>query len=161
MTLYLGDIHALVRSFGLVEDGHCYMGKLDAKKEKSIGVYNLKRASPYRTAIGGRENRSYGVKQVSILVHWDRSPRDTEKAASALFERLEGVRDVNVNGKRILFTTILTGEPVDVGTDDGGIYEMVIEARFYYERGGEDGEDESDDGPAKVRGGPDGGLPVL
>lgn len=134
MTLYLEDIQALVKSFGLVEDGHCYIGKLNAKKEESIGVYNLKRASPYGTAIGGRENRSYGVKQVSLLVHWDRSPRDTERAASELFERLEGVRDVTVNGKRILFTTMLTGEPVDVGTDEAGIYEMVIETAFYHER---------------------------
>lgn len=34
MTLCLEDVHALVRSFGLVEDGHCYMGKLDAKREE-------------------------------------------------------------------------------------------------------------------------------
>ncbi len=134
MTLYLEDIHALVKSFGLVEDGHCYMGKLDAKKEKSIGIYNLKRASPYKTAIGGKQEQSYGVKQVSLLIHWDKSPRDTEKAAVALFERLEDVRDVTVNGKRILFTMMLTGEPVDVGADDAGIYEMVIETAFYHER---------------------------
>ena len=134
MTLYLEDVHALIKSFGLVEEGHCYMGKLDAKKEKSIGIYNLKRASPYGTAIGGRQERSYDVKQVSFLVHWDRSLRDTEKAAVALFDKLEDVRDVTVNGKRILFTMMLTGEPVDVGTDDAGIYEMVIETAFYHER---------------------------
>ena len=46
MTLYLEDIHALVKSFGLVEDGHCYMGKMDAKQQKSIGVYHLMRNSP-------------------------------------------------------------------------------------------------------------------
>ena len=139
MTLYLEDVHALVKSFGLVEDGHCYMGKLDAKREKSIGIYNLKRASPYETAIGGRQEHSYDVKHVSFLIHWGRSPRDTERAAVALFERLEDVKDVTVNGKRILFTMMLTGEPVDVGTDDAGIYEMVIEAGFYYERGERDG----------------------
>lgn len=25
-------------------------------------------------------------------------------------------------------------EPIDVGTDDKGIYEQVIEVKFYYER---------------------------
>lgn len=85
------------------------------QKEKSIGVYNLKRAAPYGTAIGGRQEHSYGVKHVSVLVHWDRSLRGTERAAAALFGELENVRDVIVNGKRILFTMMLTGEPVDVG----------------------------------------------
>lgn len=138
MTLYLEDVHALVKSFGLVEDGHCYMGKLDAKKENSIGVYNLKRASPYRAAIGGKERQSYGVKQASFLVHWNKSPRDVERAATELFRRLEGVRNATVNGKRVLFAAMLTDGPVDVGTDDAGVYEMAIEAEFYYERGEDD-----------------------
>lgn len=29
---------------------------------------------------------------------------------------------------------LLTPEPVDVGTDDKGVYEQVIEVKFYYER---------------------------
>lgn len=135
MTLHLEDVHALVKSFGLVEDGRCYMGKLDAKMERSVGVYNLNRVSPYRTAIGGEKNRSYGVKRVSFLVHWDKSPRNAEKAALELFTRLEGTRNAVVNGKKILFAAMLTDAPVDVGTDDEGIYEMVIETEFYYERG--------------------------
>lgn len=55
------------------------------------------------------------MKHVSFLVYWDRSLRDTERAAAALFGELENVRDVIVDGKRNLFTIMLTGEPVDVG----------------------------------------------
>ncbi len=135
MTLYLNDIHALTKSFGLVEDGHCYMGKLDGKKEKSIGVYNIKRNIPYKTALGGDENQSYRTKQASFLVHWNKSPSETEQAAEALFERLKGVRNVTINEKKILFAMMMVDEPVDVGTDDAGIYEMVIEVQFYYEKG--------------------------
>ena len=134
MTLYLEDVHVLVKSFGLVEDGHCYMGKLDAKQQKSIGVYHLKRSSPHQTAIGGEKNRSYGIKQISFLVHWNRSPGETEKAAVELSGHLKNIKNVTVNGKKVLFAMMRTAEPIDVGTDDAGIYEMVIEAEFYYER---------------------------
>ena len=46
---------------------------------------------------------------------------------------LKDLRCVTVNGKKILFTDMQMEEPVDVGTDDNGIYEMVIEADIYYE----------------------------
>ncbi len=136
MTLYLEDIHALVKSSGLVEEGHCYMGKLDAKRERSVGVYHLKRSGPYKTAIGGEKEQSYGIKRISFLVHWDRSPGNTEKAAAQLSGWLKDIKNVTVNGKRVLFTLMLTDEPIDVGTDGAGIYEMVIETEFYYEKGG-------------------------
>lgn len=132
--LYLEDAHALVKTFGLVEEGHCYMGKIDAKKDKSIGVYNLNGGAGNNPAIGGDDLRSYAVKRASILVHWNRSPRDTEKAALDLYWRLRAVRDVTINEKKIKFIKVLSPEPVDVGTDEAGIYERVIETEIYYER---------------------------
>ena len=47
---------------------------------------------------------------------------------------LKNIKNVTVNGKKVLFAMMRTAEPIDVGTDDAGIYEMVIEAEFYYER---------------------------
>lgn len=134
MSLYLEDVLDFIESFDLVEEGHIYMGKLDAKKEKSIGIYHLKQNGGYKSAIGGMENRSYATKSISFLVHWNKSPRDTENAAIALFERLEGVRDAIVNDNKIYFIRPLTNEPVDVGTDEAGIYEMVIETEFFYKK---------------------------
>ena len=114
---------------------HVYMGKLDAKKEKSIGVYNSKHEHPYKTAIGGPELESYGTKYVTLLVHWNKSPRDTEKAANDLFDTIRQAREVTVNNMLIKFIQPLTDDPVDVSTDDAGIYEMVIEAAVIYRKG--------------------------
>lgn len=135
--LMLEDVRDLVSSLGLTEDHKVYMGKLDAKQDQSIGVYNLKRSAPYTVAIGGKDKESYGTKQVSILIHWNRSMWDTEAVSAALFEKLAAMREVRINEKQIKFIHPLVDQPVDVGTDDNGIYEMVIEIELIYERKGD------------------------
>lgn len=110
-----------------------YMGKLPDKEDKSVGVYNSKHQYPYRTTLGGPSLEGYGEKYVTVLVHWNKSPRDTERTATELFEKLRTARDVNVNDETIKFFQPLY--PVqDVGTDDAGIYEMVIEGTFIFEK---------------------------
>jgi len=128
----LVDVRDYIKSLKLSE--YTYMGKLDSKKDESIGVYHSKRESPYKTAIGGPSLQSYGIKSVSFLVHWNKSPRDTEKAAKVLFEALRDTREVKINETTIKFIQLLNEEPVDVSTDDDGIYEMVIEVAIIYER---------------------------
>lgn len=132
--LTLVDVASCLAALGVAGREHIYCGKMQDKKEKCIGVYNLKRSQGKRETIGGDANSSYRVKRVSCLVHWNKSIEHTEKAADALFETMKGIREYEVNDKTILFTKMLTDEPVDVGTDENGIYEMVVEAEFYYER---------------------------
>ncbi len=134
MTLTLVDVAAHLATLNIVDREHIYCGKMQDKKEQCIGVYNLSRSQAKRETIGGDANSSYWVKTVSFLVHWDKSTEKTELAADSLYEAVRDIRDVTVNGKRILFTRMITDNPVDVGTDDNGIYEMVVEADFYYER---------------------------
>ena len=128
----LSDVKDFIESLGLAE--HVYMGKLDTKKEKAIGVYNSKHMHDYQTAIGGPALKSYGAKYVSFLVHWNRSPRETEDAAIRLFKALEAARETQKNGVTIKFIQLLVNEPVDVGTDDAGVYEMVLEAAVIYQK---------------------------
>lgn len=130
--MMLSDVRDYVDSLGLSK--HVYMGKLDAKQEESIGVYNSKHSHAYKTAIGGPQMESYGTKYVTFLVHWNKSPRDTEKAAKELFEVLIATREVTANDAVIKFIQPLY-ELQDVGTDDAGIYEMVIEAAVVYGKG--------------------------
>ena len=84
--MMLSDVRDYVESLGISEN--VYMGKLPDKPEKSIGVYNSKHQRAYHTAIGGPHLEGYGEKPVTILVHWNRSPRHTEKAATELFEKV-------------------------------------------------------------------------
>lgn len=110
-----------------------YIGKLDAKQEKSLGVYQRGRQEP-RMPLGGLENKKYEKKQISLLLHWNKNARQTEEAAFSLFKKLDGLTDFEIGATHVYYLQLLNGEPVDVGTDDAGIYERVIEFDLFYER---------------------------
>lgn len=129
--MMLEDVRDYIASLNVAD--HVYMGKLPDKEEKSIGVYNSKHQHAYHTAFGGPSLEGYGEKYVTILMHWNKSPRDTEKTATELFDKLRAMRDATINNATIKFFQPFY--PVqDVGTDDAGIYEMVIEGAFIFEK---------------------------
>ena len=132
--LYLSDIRDFIGTMGITDDEKVYSGKMPDKNFKSIGVYNLKRSRPPNIPVGGLKNSSYGVRSVSLLCHWNKSQRETERAAQRLWNELYSTRNSVINGNRILFVMLLLDEPVSVDTDENGIYEYVIECDFYYER---------------------------
>ena len=133
MMLGIGDVRDYIAGLGIADNNNVYCGKLDNKKDKSIGVYNLNRQRPPQTAVGGLNNSSYRIKPVSILVHWNTSVRDTEKAAEQLYNMLRDTNNKLINDTKLLFTKMQVDGPVDVGTDNG-IFDSVIELDIYYER---------------------------
>ncbi|PWV97439.1 hypothetical protein DFQ01_12183 [Paenibacillus cellulosilyticus] len=109
-----------------------YIGKLDGKKPECIGLYGLPGGSP-NIAIGGLPNTSYTSKLVSILVHWGRNADTAERKAQEVYDALFG-QQPTIGDKRVIMFKMSTPEPVNVGTDDEGIYEYVIEMTIFYER---------------------------
>ncbi len=133
--LLLSDVRDWIKGLGTGE--YFYAGKLDNKKEKSIGVYSRKENGKLHMAIGGLNNTSYDVKKISVLVHWNRNAVQTEEAALSLFEKLRAQTDFEIGQMHVQYLQLLMPEPQDVGTDDGGVYERVIWFDLYYERTGE------------------------
>ena len=86
-------------------------------------------------AIGGPQLESYGTKYVTLLVHWNKSQRETEKAGKALFEAVRATRNATVNHETIKFV-LPVYDLQDIGVDDSGIYEMVIELAVIFEKKG-------------------------
>lgn len=126
----LANIRDYLKSFDLFE--HYYIGKLDNKQDKSLGVYSLKHNEPPVTAIGTQS--TYDIIGVSLLIHWNNNADETEITARQLFEYLRTVKKLRINNTQVYMIQLLMPEPVDVGTDDKGIYERVIEMKIYYER---------------------------
>ena len=126
----LANIRDFLKRFDLFE--HYYIGKLDNKQDKSLGVYSLKRNEPPVTAIGTQS--TYDIIGVSLLIHWNNNADETEITARQLFEYLRTVKKLRINNTQVYMIQLLMPEPVDVGTDDKGIYERVIEMKIYYER---------------------------
>lgn len=130
----LEDVRDYAAALEIVEDEHCYCGKMEDKKDKSIGVYSLKNKLPNHISLGGMKNASYGVKGISFLIHWNKIPGESERAATALQEALISCKEQQINGHTIKFIDVVYNEPIPVDTDENGIYEYVIECLFYYER---------------------------
>lgn len=132
--LSLKDIRQYISSLNIATDDNVYMGKLDDKKQKSIGVYSRPASGSPNIAIGGLEYTTYDTKPVSLLVHWSKSKDETEMAAYDLFEKLRNVTSLTIGDTSINCLRLMVPEPQDVGTDDGGVYEYVIWLDFVYQR---------------------------
>ena len=113
---------------------HYYCGILNDKKDKSFGVYQLKDNRARDISIGGYDTTKTGTKGISILVHWSKSTRDTENVAARLYDDLAASVSPIVGDRKVNYIKLLHDEPIDVGTDDNGICERVIEFIIYYER---------------------------
>lgn len=131
--LGLADIRDWFKSLNNKAENY-YIGKLDNKKDKSIGVYQSKSNIAPRICLGGRQNSSYEVKKATILIHWNLNARETEEFSYKLYEELLNKNNVVINNYKIKIIRLITNEPIDVGTDEKGIYERVIDIEFYYER---------------------------
>lgn len=119
---------------GYIIADHIYIGKLDNKKEKSIGVYQLQTSNPPNIAIGGLGNTKVFEKPVSILIHWNKNAKETELKALELYYKLLNSRNFTINDNKVNYIQLLEPEPVDVGSDDSNVYERVIRAIFYYKK---------------------------
>ena len=65
----------------------------------------------------------------------NKNAKETEQAARSLFAALRSTENqFTINATPVYILTLLTPEPVDIGTDDNGVYEWVIEFEIYYER---------------------------
>lgn len=128
--IYLSDIRDWLKT--LISADYYYIGKLDGKKDRSIGVYQRKNPAPPIIAIG--QPSSYEIKPISILIHWNKNANETEQTSCELYRQLRAVSSLTLNNTHVYFIALFQSEPVDVGTDDNGIYERVIEFDVYYER---------------------------
>ena len=126
MMLQLTEIRQWIASLGIAEDQHVYMGKLDNKQQKSIGVYGRSGSGSPDIALGGLECTTYDTKRLSLLVHWTTRKAESEVAAYELFEKLRNVSSLDIGDTHINYLRLMVPEPQDVGTDDGGVYEYVI-----------------------------------
>lgn len=132
--LKIADIRAWIASLGIAADNRVYIGKLDNKQQKSIGVYGRSGSGPPNIALGGLEYTTYDTKSVSLLVHWNSDKEESEAAAYDLFEKIRNLSSLDIGDTHIHCIRLMVPEPQDVGTDDGGVFEYVIWLDFIYQR---------------------------
>lgn len=124
---------ANVRDFlkTIINAEHFYIGRLDNKQDKSVGVYTLKTGGEPLRGVG--TELSYDVIAVSLLIHWNNNANETEVCARTLYNKLRTIKNVTINNSKVYLIQLLTPEPIDVGTDNE-VYERVIEMKIFFER---------------------------
>ena len=127
------EVLAYVKTLSVKPD-HYYCGMLNSKKDKSFGIYQLKDSRSRDIALGGMTNTKTATKGISILVHWTQSTRETEDIAAALYDALATAQNIVIGGQQVDYIQLLHNEPIDVGADENGICERVIEFILHYER---------------------------
>lgn len=129
----LSDVRDWLKTISSAE--HFYIGKLDRKQDKSLGVYSRSSTgTPPVTSLGGPDSTKTAVKQVSLLLHWNNNAKETETAAQELFDTLRAAENIQIGGRKVDYLRLMVPEPVDVGTDENGVYERVIWMDIYHER---------------------------
>ena len=114
-----------------ISDADLYMGKLPNKDEKNIGLYPTEGGQRIE-AFGGESTYTY--VPFKLLVHWNCSSKDTEKAASVLYDLVEGVKNATTETYYIAFILMDYENPMFIGTDENGVFEYVINGRIYFGR---------------------------
>lgn len=132
--LLLKDIQEYIIGLGITGADNVYIGKMDGKKQKSIGVYSRPTSGMPNMALGGMGCTTYNIKPISLLVHWCKDKGTAEAAAYELFEKLKSVTSLSIGDAHINYLRLMVPEPQDVGTDDSGVYEYVIWLDFIYQR---------------------------
>ena len=108
------------------------IGKIDNNQEKAICFYNSKRQLAYSPVIGGKSNKSTYIKPITVLLRYTKNQDSAENKIESIYEFFEE-RTFFIGEKRI-FVIMNTDGPINLGTDDKGIYEYSIEMDLYIER---------------------------
>lgn len=97
-------------------------GKIDNNKEKAICFYNSKRTLEPIKAI---DKNTYKIKPITILLRYTKNQDTAEQMAMSIYEFFDDknfmIEDKHITSKH------LYSEPVNLGTDENGVYEYSLE----------------------------------
>lgn len=126
----LADVRDWLESLDAI-DATWTIGRFEEDKQQRACVYQREAYGPAQVALS-KATRTY-VKSVSVLVHWNMNHRETEEAAQALYDALTLNPRGTIGEATASYIDLQLPEPVDLGSDDRGIFERVIWLDIYYE----------------------------
>ena len=113
-------------------DGSISIGKLNRNNEQSICFYQSGRRKRKINTAGGKENRSYDLKPISIMLRYTKNQNTAEEKAIDIYNFLDETM-FSYNEKRY-FIQMIYDEPISLGTDQSGVYEYIIEFDCFKEK---------------------------
>lgn len=105
------------------------IGKIDDNAERAICFYNSRVNRAAAHTFGGAALQSYQHKAVTILLRWGRAKQSAEDKAQEIFDFFNETQ-FQLDGKHA-FALSVYAAPIDLGTDDNGVYEYSVELDIY------------------------------
>ena len=108
-----------------------YTGTMDQNQEKAIAIYSNRRKLD---KISNFKNlQSYGILPITLLLRWTKNYNTAEAKANNIYELLDCssffIDDYRCN------INCLYGGPIDLGSDENGVYKFSIELNLLYRKG--------------------------
>lgn len=113
-----------------IEADNWKIGTYDNSKDKTICVRNLT-SNRNKLALGGLKNTTTRTKGISIVIHWNKNPDETERISQQIHDVFYGQHPL-INDKQVVLCEMRSDEPISLGTDSSGVYEYVIELWITY-----------------------------
>lgn len=108
-----------------------YIGKMDENQEKAIAIYSNRRQLD---SISKFKNlQSYGILPITLLLRWTKNYNLAERKANYIYELLD-CSSFFIDDYRCNIDCLYDG-PIDLGSDENGVYKFSIELNLLYRKG--------------------------
>ncbi len=107
------------------------IGKIDNNQEKAIAVYSNKRKLAKLSEF--KKLQSYGILPITLLLRWTKNYNTAETKANDIYELLD-CSSFFIDDYRCNINCLYNG-PIDLGSDENGVYEFSIELNLLYRKG--------------------------
>lgn len=108
-----------------------YIGKMDENQEKAIAIYsnrrNLAKISNFKNL------QSYGILPITLLLRWTKNYNTAETKANDMYELLD-CSSFFIDDYKCNINCLYDG-PIDLGSDENGVYKFSIELNLLYRKG--------------------------
>lgn len=111
------------------------VGKIDNNKDRAVCFYRSKVSRPKINTVGGKVNRSYTLLPITILLRFGKNYEAATEKAEEIYNFFDE-KTFDLNNERI-FVVSPYSAPIDLGTDDQGIYENSLEFDLYIVKKGD------------------------
>ena len=107
------------------------IGKIDNNQEKAISLYSNRRQLDSLSEF--KDLQSYGILPITLLLRWTKNYNTAETKANDIYELLD-CSSFFIDDYRCNINCLYDG-PIDLGSDENGIYKFSIELNLLYRKG--------------------------
>lgn len=108
-----------------------YIGKMDENQEKAIAIYSNRRQLDSLSKF--KSLQSYGILPITLLLRWTKNYNTAETKANDIYELLD-CSSFFIDDYKCNINCLYDG-PVDLGSDENGVYKFSIELNLLYRKG--------------------------